>query len=94
MNGIDRLWSLTTHTSVDWPHSVAEMTVLDPMTNEMLLSPSFERYIEDINNWSLDPSVLAHFPILHGRAWFREPNGVHSWSSSNADPYNSADFAF
>lgn len=70
------------------------MTGFDSLTNELRLSAKFERYVEDINNWSLGPSVISLFPVLHDKAWIKEVNKGKGSSASSADSSNNADFAF
>lgn len=72
----DPLKVLSACTSVNWPWSTAEaICAPHPGTKDVRISPQFERYIEDINNWSLSPDCLAIFPDLADKAWIRGVDG-------------------
>ncbi|EON61493.1 hypothetical protein W97_00708 [Coniosporium apollinis CBS 100218] len=72
----DPLKVLSACTSVNWPWSTAEAIYAPHLgTKDVCISPQFERYIEDINNWSLSPDCLAIFPDLADKAWIRGVDG-------------------
>ncbi|TKA61485.1 hypothetical protein B0A49_07684 [Cryomyces minteri] len=58
-------------TSVNWPWSAAEAIYINPATNQVGLASAFERYVGDINNWSLAPAVIARFPAIADKVWIK-----------------------
>lgn len=72
----DPLKALSACTSVNWQWSTAEAICSPyPGAKDLRISPQFERYVEDINNWSLSPECLASFPQLADKAWIRRDDG-------------------
>lgn len=57
--------------SVNWPWSPTEVVYPNTETNDLQISPAFERYVEDINNWSLTPAALNRFQTLLDKAWLK-----------------------
>ena len=53
--------------SVNWAGPPAEILHRDLETGNVLPTPDFSRHAQDINNWSLEPSVIEIFPMLVGR---------------------------
>lgn len=68
---------------VNWPWSPAEVVCLNQENNDLQISHVFELYIEDINNWSLNPAVLDMFPTLVDKAWIKPSHDATTASSSS-----------
>jgi len=56
--------------SINWNLHLADVAVAIPTTNMLALTPSFEAYIRNVDNWWLDPAVLLVYPGLAGMAKF------------------------
>ncbi|KAF2808511.1 uncharacterized protein BDZ99DRAFT_522054 [Mytilinidion resinicola] len=69
-HGMEVLETFVSSLSVNWNLLLSDVAVLIPNTNMFALSQSFEVYIRNLDNWSLDPAVLHVYPDLAGMAWF------------------------
>jgi hypothetical protein len=56
---------------LNWNRDFEGMTMIDPTTETLGLSPQFEAWAKDLNNWWLDIEILIEFPALAGRAWIK-----------------------
>jgi len=48
------------------------------------VTQSFDAYIRNLENWSLDPAVLRVYPELAGMAWF-SPVGTPEFGTPKID---------
>ncbi|KAF2495878.1 hypothetical protein BU16DRAFT_359558 [Lophium mytilinum] len=69
-HGMEVLQTFVSSLSVNWNSLLSNVAVEIPNTNMLALSQSFEVYIRDLGNWSLDPAVLHVYPDLAGMACF------------------------
>jgi len=76
----DCLHTIAAMASVNWPWSPAEVLCISSESNELQLTPAFERYVSDIDNWSLDLAVLNRFPTVADKAWIKSASDVVSES--------------
>lgn len=57
--------------SVSWPRPESELFYIDGETQDLGINPIFEDWIRDLDNWTLDSSLLTSMPYLASKARFR-----------------------
>ena len=50
--------------SLNWPYEPMEVVLQGQLSDELVLNPTFERHLRDLNNWSLGPVFARAFPEL------------------------------
>ncbi|OCK97805.1 uncharacterized protein K441DRAFT_675178 [Cenococcum geophilum 1.58] len=65
----DAFQTLMMNVSINWPWQISELITLRTDVDSLLLNPTFEQYVKDINNWSLNPAALVVFPALINKVW-------------------------
>ena len=54
----------TTTLSLNWPYDPSDTLQSVPNSEELLISPVFERHLRDLSNWTLGPAFAKTFPAL------------------------------
>ncbi|KAF2666194.1 hypothetical protein BT63DRAFT_416597 [Microthyrium microscopicum] len=62
---------LMQHTHLNWPHNQQDMVLINPLSGTLIIREDFEVWAKDINNWSLNSTILKHFPALEHKAWIK-----------------------
>lgn len=91
----DAFQTLMMNISINWPWQISELITLRTDVDSLLLNPTFEQYVKDINNWSLNPAALVAFPALINKVWVNpDPDEEEHFPYEVASQVEDAAFAF